>query len=183
MKATAIVVGADDNPGTTLTDLALLVGFEAVVGYQSVGAAERQAERTPLIFFLFAATEDRKRLKQVANAVRFSTSNRVRFAPMIYFADNPSLEVIRSCVNMGFDDVITLPFTRDRVVARLSRQVEHTLTYYETGTYFGPDRRGLLPEGGEKQGRGGGGQYRRLEISRDPEAGVHVLRDDLHVMV
>ena len=100
---------------------------------------------------------------------------------MIYFSENPSLEAITRCINMGFDDVITLPFTLARVAERIRRQVGRSLTYYETPGYFGPDRRDRVtsPTGGGE--RRLGGQFRRLEIVRSLSSGISVVRDENHV--
>ena len=100
-----------------------------------------------------------------------------RFSPMVYFSESPSLDAIRTCVEMGFDDVITLPFTSTRVSSRLDRLVDHTQVYFETADYLGPDR-------GVRQTRGQrGGQYRRLEIMRTAMSGVSVMRDEMQMAV
>jgi hypothetical protein len=183
MRATAFLVRSDDAPGSALGDLAHRLEFDSVRNYESVAAAAKQAQVTPLLYFLFSAVPNLKSVKPIADAIRFSRDHYVRFAPLIYFAENPSLDIIRACINMGFDDVITLPFTQARVEERLQRQLERTLVYYETATYFGPDRRGRMADEKGHHNRGTGGQYRRLEISRNPLAGVHVIRDDLHVVL
>src|SRR5262245_52270884 len=123
MKACAFVVGPDDGSGAVLKHLARQIGFDSVYLFRDIADAERQSASTPLLFFLFAAVDDLQKLKPVTAAVRSSPSQRVRFSPMIYFSESPSLEAIRSCINMGFDDVITLPFSLSRVEERLSRQV------------------------------------------------------------
>jgi CheY-like chemotaxis protein len=181
MRACAYVVSPTGRSGTALMDLAKGLGFDAVVPYQGVAAAEQQTTRTPLLFFLCAATPEMRSLKAVADAIRFFPSPGIRFSPLIYFDESPSLEVIRQCIAMGFDDVITLPFTRERVEERLLRQVDRPQVYFETPSYFGPDRRDRLESEPVHSLRGTGGQFRRLEIIRNPLRGVHVLRDDVHL--
>jgi len=177
MRACAYVVGPSDGPGAALTDLARGLGFPVVQPYAGLVAAETQAQQTPLLFFLFAASDDVGNLKPVADAIRFSPSRRIRFSPMVYFSESPLVEAIRTCVEMGFDDVLTLPFTHQRVATRLQRLVDHTQVYFETATYLGPDR-------GAQQTHGrAGGQYRRLEIIRSPARGVSVMRDEMQVAV
>jgi len=178
MRACAYVVGPPDGPGEALMDLARGLGFPVVQSYAGLAAAEAQAQQTPLLFFLFAAVEDVTGLKAVADAIRFSPSRRIRFSPMVYFSESPLVEAIRTCVDMGFDDVLTLPFTTRRVASRLERLVEHTQVYFETADYLGPDRRAQ-----RTHSPGGGGQYRRLEIIRSTARGVSVLRDDMQVAV
>lgn len=177
MRASAFVVGPPDGPGAALTDLARGLGFPVVQTYTGVAAAETQAQQTPLLFFLFAAVDEVTGLKTVADAIRFSPSRRIRFSPMVYFSESPLMEAIRTCVDMGFDDVLTLPFTQARVAGRLARLVERTQVYFETADYLGPDR------GGRRTHGQSGGQYRRLEIIRSPARGVSVMRDEMQVAV
>ncbi len=183
MKAFAYIVGADSGAGAALKELARQIGFEAVHDFRSVPAAEGQAFTTPLVYFLFAAADAPTRYKAITGSIRTSKSQRVRFAPLIYFAENPSLETIKNCIDLGFDDVITLPFTLGRVEQRLDRQVDQMLVYFETETYFGPDRRGRLGHDEGHKDRGNGGQHKRFEIMRTPAAGVSILKEDAQIVV
>jgi len=183
MKACAFVVGPPDGPGAALRDMARRLGFETVLPFGGVAQADAQAAQTPLMFFLFAAVDDPRTLRAAAEAVRFCPGRRVRFSPLIYFSESPSMAAIRQCAAMGFDDVITLPFTPSRVADRLQRQIDRTQVYFETASYFGPDRRASA--GGQEyghSGRGSGGRHRRLEIIRSIPGGVSVLRDDAQVV-
>jgi hypothetical protein len=160
-------------------DMAQAIGFESVHRYQGLARADKQAAKTPLIFFLCAPTKDVRSLKPMANALRFSPSLKLRFLPLIYFARDPSLETVKQCIAMGFDDVIALPIGGDDAGDRIARQIGSIKTYYETATYFGPDRRNRT--GGERRSTGsdhGGGKFRRIEILRNPETGVDVISDD-----
>ena len=173
MKACAYVVGPGDGPGAALLDMGRELGFPVVLPFQSVAAAEAQSQQTPLIFFLFAAVHDVRILKGVADQIRFAPARRIRFSPLLYFSESPSREAIARCIEMGFDDVITLPFTRPRLMARLTRLVDHTQVYHETSAYLGPER----------PAHRGGGQFRRLEIIRSAAIGTSVLRDEMRVGV
>lgn len=177
-KATAFIVGPSDGPGAALTDMAKHLGFEAVLPFAGVTVADQQMARTPLLYFLFAAVNDVASLKPHADALRFGASRKVRFAPLIYFSESPSLDGIRACANMGFDDVVTLPFSRERVIERLARQVNHTFPYCETPTYFGPDRRTAADKAAAERRGPGAGIHRRYEIIRSFSDGSTVLRDD-----
>ncbi len=184
MKASAFIVGPRDGAGAALMDLARAIGFDSVQRYQGAARAERQTSKTPLAFFLCAPTRDVRALKPLADAVRFSPSLKLRFLPLIYFARDPSLETVKQCVAMGFDDVIALPIGGDDASERIARQIGRIQTYYETATYFGPDRRNRM--GGPLRTTGsdhGGGQFRRIEIVRNPETGIDVISDDLQVVV
>ncbi len=178
MRAYAYVVGPEDGPGAALMDMARGLGFAGVASFTTIAQAEQQTQQTPICFFLFSATEDVASLRSTADSVRFSPSRKLRFSPLIYFAESPSVEAIRACLNMGFDDIITMPFTRRRVVERIARQVGQNLVYYETASYFGPDRRGRTTTPARDGDSRQGGQFRRLEIVRSLMNGTNVLRDD-----
>ena len=181
MKAAAYVVGPLDGPGAGLMEMAQRLEFSAVQPYAGINQAEQQASQTPICFFLFAAVPDVATLRPVAEAIRFCPSRRIRFSPLIYFSESPSVETITRCINLGFDDVITMPFSRTRVVERINRQIGRNLTYYETAGYFGPDRRGRVT-GPQQVGESRvGGQFRRLEIIRNVLTGINVVRDDLYM--
>jgi DNA-binding response OmpR family regulator len=181
MKAAAYVVGPLDGPGAALMDMARRLNFATVLPYAGVAQAEQQVSRTPVCYFLFAAVPDVAVLGSVAEAIRFCPSRRVRFSPLIYFSESPSTETITRCINMGFDDVITMPFTRQRVAERIDRQVGQSHIYYETPGYFGPDRRGRVTGPRRAAESRADGQFRRLEIVRSLMTGVNVVRDDFHM--
>lgn len=162
-------------------ELARGLGFDAVMPYSGVAAAEQQAARTPLMFFLCSAPDELRWLKAVADAIRFYPSPAVRFSPLVFFSESPSLDTIMRCIGMGFDDIITLPFTRERVEERLRRQIDKPQVYFETATYFGPDRHNRIANQPDHPHRGRGGQYRRLEIVRNAVRGIHVIKDDVHL--
>jgi hypothetical protein len=160
-------------------DLARAIGFESVQRYQGLARAEKQGAKTPLVFFLCAPARDIRTLKPMADALRFSPSLKLRFLPLIYFARDPSLDTVKQCIAMGFDDVIALPIGGDDAGDRIARQIGRIQTYYETATYFGPDRRNR--DGGARRSTGsdhGGGKFRRIEIMRNPDTGVDVISDD-----
>jgi hypothetical protein len=159
-----------------------MLKFAAVMPYAGLGAVESQANITPICYFLFAPGVELERMREIAVAIRFCPSRKVRFSPMIYFSDRTSAEAISACINLGFDDIITMPFTRQRVRDRILRQVGPSLTYYETSSYFGPDRRDRVTAPRRPAESRVGGQFRRLEIVRSVTGGVSVLRDDSYSM-
>ena len=128
-------------------------------------------------------------LMDLAQAVGFDSVQRyqglaradkqVSKTPLVFFLCAPAPGIA-----MGFDDVIALPIGGDDVSDRIARQIGRIQTYYETSTYFGPDRRNRT--GGPERGSGsdhGGGQFRRIEIVRNPETGIDVISDDMQVVL
>jgi PleD family two-component response regulator len=183
LNASVFVVGPRDGAGAALQDLARGLGFSPVERYSGLGAVEKQAHVTPLVFFFCAAVADIRTLKPMADAVRFSTSLKLRYSPLIYFTRDPSVETIKACIRMGFDDVIALPYAHGDLDERIRRQIGQTQTYFETATYFGPDRRNRTGNVRSTESDHGGGQFRRIEIIRRVETGVDVLDDDSQFVV
>ena len=178
MGAFAYVVGSQGGPGAALMDMAQGLGFSGVAPYVGIKAAEQQVQQNPICYFLFSAVDDVRSLRGIAETIRFSPGRRLRFSPLIYFAESPSLEFIGACINMGFDDVITLPFTPRRVLDRIARQVDNSFIYYETSGYFGPDRRGRETGSHHMGKQRTGGPFRRFEIIRSITNGINIVRDD-----
>ena len=183
MNASAFVVGARDGATAALQDLARAIGLMPVERYSGIGRAEKQARNTPLMYFFCAEVGDVQRLKPTADAIRFSPNPDLRFSPLIYFTRQASTETIKACIRLGFDDVIALPYTGGDLSERIFRQIGRPFTYYETANYFGPDRRNRTGNPRSADSDHGGGQFRRIEIVRNPDSGISVLRDDFQVVV
>jgi hypothetical protein len=182
MQTTAFVAGPDDAPVAVIKDLARQIGFTPVLTYRGPADLELRLQAIPLCFVLFAPVDRLNRLKPIVEAIRASQEEKARYAPLVYFSESPSLDTIKACIGIGFDDIVTIPFTLRNVRDRLTRQLDRPLTYYGTDTYFGPDRRGRLPHEEGHTLRGTGGAHRRIEIMRTAN-GIRVLHDDLQVMV
>lgn len=179
MNAYAYVVGPGDTAWQTLFDAAGNLGFAGVSDYRGISQVEQQAGETPVCYFLFSAVADLRQLRPVADAIRFSAARTIRFSPMVYCAEEPSVETIMASINMGFDDIVALPQSTSKLRERLGRQIGHNMVFYETEGYFGPDRRNRVA--GLKSNpvvNRVGGPFRRLEIVRNVLDGVSVLRDE-----
>ncbi|MGV3574242.1 MAG: hypothetical protein ACO1O4_03780 [Devosia sp.] len=179
MNAYAYVVGPGDTAWQTLFDAAGNLGFAGVSDYRGISQVEQQAGETPVCYFLFSAVADLRQLRPVADAIRFSAARTIRFSPMVYCAEEPSVETIMALINMGFDDIVALPQSTSKLRERLGRQIGHNMVFYETDGYFGPDRRNRVA--GLKSNpvvNRVGGPFRRLEIVRNLLDGVSVLRDE-----
>jgi hypothetical protein len=164
---------------STLYELAGSIGFAGVSSYRGLSQVEQQSGETPVCYFLFSAVPDIRSLRPIADAIRFSSSRGIRFSPMVYCAEDPSIETTMACINMGFDDIVALPQSASKLRDRLNRQIGQNMVFYETAGYFGPDRRNrvatLKPNPVINRV---GGPFRRLEIVRNVLDGVSVLRDD-----
>lgn len=179
MFASAFIVGPQDGPGLALKQLSTDIGFRRVEWLSDVSEAEEQAKTTPVCYFMFPSSLNEATLRQVSALVRGSRNRQVEFAPLISFCEVPSERNIRTYLNMGFDDILVPPFHAKNVKARLELQMARRIIFFETATYFGPDRRRM--EGFNADGhalRGKGGDHRRIEMVRDPNIGVKILKDE-----
>ena len=182
LHASALIVAPPGLHGALL-ETAHALGLEAARPFRSVAAAERQATRTPLVFFLFEAVDDPTAYAATVALIRASARPAIRFAPLICFARFPSLEAVRTCINTGFDDVIMLPCSRPRLRQRLLRQLDSPSHYYETASYFGPDRRNRLHDSSNHPGRGRGGPFRRFEVVRSSLTGIRIVEEEHQVVL
>ncbi len=118
----------------------------------------------------------------VRNLIRSSDDPRVRYAPIILFADDCDFEAYTHYIRLGFDDVLTLPDKREMLVARLEHQITGEHVYYQTEDYLGPDRRRMELAGHSDPRRGGEPRsYSRHTIHRSIETGAHAVRSEFLV--
>lgn len=139
MNFTTFLVGAD-GPTDALINNACQTGFDSVKPYPGLGAVERELASVPTVFFLFSPVIDIFALNEIIRPLRSCKRRDVRFSPMIYFCNHASPELIRDCIEVGFDDVVTMPFSHAYFQERLLQQLDRAITYCETGIYFGPVR-------------------------------------------
>lgn len=172
-------MGSTPNSVALIGDIATDLAFSTVRPYMGLADAERRSKATPINFYLFDYSPDfKKSVAQIAE-IRASQQLRVRFAPLICFVETPSKEAIIECVNAGFDDVLTIPWIASAIKSRLAKQVNTKLVYFETDSYFGPDRR-RFNEDARKRGQtapAAGFGFRRYEFMRNHFAGVQVMQD------
>jgi len=96
VRASAFVVGSGSTAGAGLIGLARSLGFSCVDPYSGIEIMLERAQSTPLIFVLCAAVPDVGKLKPIAKLLRSSPDFRLRFAPLIYFPPEPSIETIKA---------------------------------------------------------------------------------------
>lgn len=180
MKAYAYIVGPQDATWSRLFGIVSEIGFRGVSSYRGLSQVAQQASDTPLCYFLFSGVPNIADLRQVARDIRYAANPAVRFSPMVYCAEDLSLEATIGCINLGFDDVIALPQSEAALRTRLQRQVGKHVVFYEAAGYFGPDRRNRVSSmtRGDRPGRPGG-PFRRLEITRHVLEGISIQRDEL----
>ncbi len=180
--AGAIVVGDAGGAGEPLLATAAECGFVFVRHYDDQIPLGELVVGAVLSFFLFAEADDPRDHAPLIGEIRRNPARELAYAPLAYFTYNGSEDLIDTCVGLGFDEVIGMPLTRDRLKAGLMRQIETPQVYYETAEYFGPDRRRLSkPRLADAFLRGLSGVQaaRRIEFRRSVTTGIAILGDSL----
>ncbi len=183
MHATAFIIASQSHCNQGLMDLSLDIGFRAVLNFHNIAQAEQQVKRTPICFFLFALDHAGPRVPGISRAIRKSRNRQIMFAPIIGFTENADPRIVKACLQFGFDDILIPPFSARTVTPRLNLHLNHRVSFFETTSYFGPDRRvgqGIHKERGPHPDRGKGGDHRKVVISRNLESGVTILKDEFH---
>ncbi len=181
IKAGAVIIGDPKGSGSAVYNVAAKIGFEFVKPYANRPTLPLLVQGTPLSFILFAEVADPGVYEPLIREIRQSSSRALAFAPMAYFCESISRDIMDICVGAGFDDVISMPFMPERVRAQLMQQIEAPQVYFETSDYFGPDRRRLsAPRLADAFLRGLPllQSARRIEIRRSLTTGVAILRDE-----
>jgi hypothetical protein len=121
-------------------------------------------------------------LAAVLRSVRSSIIDDVRYAPVVLFAIDGPFEQYLGYIDMGFDDIITLPEKAAIVEQRLLAQLGTEHMYFETATYFGPDRRRMEVEPPAEHKRAASPHsHVRHFFRRDPDRGIVVARSDSYL--
>jgi DNA-binding response OmpR family regulator len=170
----ALVVGKSDSQVEFLTRTAQRCGFAFV---ESARGAPLPPARTLLRYFLIHYLLGDDALRSILPQIRRGTDE-VRFAPVIIIADDPPFERVLEYVQMGVDDVISLPEKREVLVQRLATQLYSEHMYVETADYFGPDRR-RMELGVSDSRRVGLAGHGRYFIKRNPDRGVQIVRHEI----
>jgi len=142
MDTIAYYIGADNDFLSVSNELAASIGFKEINKFTNLAQIELQTLENPVCFFLFDETQEVKSLKKIVDRIRACKRHKIRFFPLIYLCSNPSPDIIRQTLALGFDDVIIKPFNNN-IKTRLQLQIDKNIIYYETSEYFGPDRRRL----------------------------------------
>jgi len=131
---------------------------------------------THLPFFFIHSNANKALAVKTVNEVRANGDDTVRFMPIIMLTDEMSERTIRKFMTLGCDDIILFPCTAPLLAQRLRLQVDKQRDYFQTTTYFGPDRRRSGSDNDHPERRDGkGSTYRHIEIKRDIRGGVKVL--------
>ena len=171
----AIVIGRTPTQIRFLTSFANKCGFALV---EEPATGDIPSAQTLISYVLVHHKVGDDLLGAVTRAIR-GGSKEVCFSPIVVIADDCTVERIAHFVQLGVDDVITLPEKRDALIQRLGAQLWSEHLYIETESYFGPDRRRLDTKSHADERRVGLASYARFVIQRIPERGTKVVRHQI----
>jgi hypothetical protein len=157
-----------------LESLARKTGFRSAVH----GSMPSLHGERSVTFYFFHFQIGEPALGEMMTAIRTSAEATIRFAPVIILIGDSYMSDVVRYVGQGFDDIVTLPEKAATLERRFAAQINTTITYYETGSYFGPDRRRLRRPEQLEPGQGTY-RHRRYVIRRVPSSGVHLLSREL----
>jgi len=166
----AVVIGRNADQVRFLTRFAGLCGFALVEGTETGSVPDA---RTLIRFIIVHHQLGDEVLRAILASVRQGGRD-VRFSPVVVIADDCPFETVLHYVELGVDDVISLPEKREILIQRLSTQLYNDQVYVETATYFGPDRRRLQYDQGDPRRKGLAG-HGRYVIQRLPDVGTRIV--------
>lgn len=168
-----------ETPGQrkTLETLATRTGFGGIsVDEDGPGLPDRNDRRLPFFFFHCQVPSDL--LRSTLGHIRHD--DRLRFSPSILIVGKTSQSEVMHYISLGFDDIVILPEAARVLERRFNAQLSSPLSYFETATYFGPDRRRSLRLNADSAEKRKPGEHRHVRylIQRGP-LGVDILRREV----
>ena len=136
----------------------------------------------PLPFVFVDAAMPADKVRQDFAKVRAHAELQVRFLPIIVLSETRVAQTIMYYLGLGCDDIVTMPLTAAALLDRLKHQVGHVRHYFETESYFGPDRRQsefLRPPSYEARGKGDH-YFSHFTIERSLLRGISIIDTEVH---
>jgi len=136
----------------------------------------------PLPFVFVDAATPADKVRRDFATVRAHAELQVRFLPIIVLSETRAAQTIMFYLELGCDDIITMPLTAAALLGRLRRQVGHVRHYFETESYFGPDRRQnefTRPRSNDTRGRGDH-YFSHFTIERSLQRGISIIDTEVH---
>lgn len=137
----AVLFARTPAQSRNLINIASKAGFgSTTIVYGDDQDSTKGSSRHSVRFFLVHHRLSDKIKASIVMHLRRSDDDAIRYAPIVLISDDGPLDVLLRYVQLGFDDVITLPERRTIVVDRLQQQLDREVSYIETKSYLGPDR-------------------------------------------
>ncbi|AVX03266.1 hypothetical protein MXMO3_00734 [Maritalea myrionectae] len=175
-RSSAFIICANSAWTKSCNSVLSEIGFAHIEHITDAKALALVPFSRPLQFCFITPASDQNELKRVMRAIRGHNLDKHRFSPMIMLARSLSRRQIDDYIGLGMDDIVQFPCSLKFMGDRLKRQLCRPLKYFETDTYFGPDRRrDAEREVDHQERRKGEADYRQYLIQRDPFEGVRML--------
>ena len=175
----ACLVADTEAQLTTLQTMAARTGFGLTcVGLDAWRA--RGAGDPSVTFFFFHYRVHETDLAAALAEIRGQDDLNLRFSPAIAVVGECTEQDVLRFIELGFDDIVVLPEAPRILRRRFASQLNANITYFETPTYFGPDRRRAVhdPTAATRRGHGPS-EHTRYQIRRSPRDGIRVLRREI----
>jgi hypothetical protein len=166
---------------STLEKMVARTGFGQIcAGLESWRTEAPDAPPVTYFFFHYRADEDV--LESALAEIRARAELNIRFSPAIAVVGDCSEQDVLRMIDLGFDDIVVLPEAPRILRQRFAAQLDAPFTYFETSTYFGPDRRRAArdPTAAIRR-QAGPSEHVRYLIRRGPRDGIRVLRREIVV--
>lgn len=175
-RCSALIVSADGAWAKSFHTVLAEIGFGHIEQVADTTALGVMSFSRPLPFFFLSQKCPSEQFQHAMSSIRGHKKDETRFSPMIMMARGLSREQINSYISIGVDDIVQFPCSLKGMADRLKRQLGKPQKYFQTESYFGPDRRRQLDDTkSSESSRGGTSAYRSYLIQREPFRGVRVL--------
>lgn len=175
-RSSAFIICADGAWSKSSHAVLSEIGFAHIEHIAEADVLRGTSFSRPIQFCFLTPASSHIELRQSVKAIRGHKTDRHRYSPIIMLARALPRQQINDYISMGIDDIVQFPCSLKFMGDRLKRQLNRPLKYFETDSYFGPDRRRHsegMPDHQEQ--RRGEADYREYLIQRDPFKGAQVL--------
>ena len=174
-QCSAYVISSEIEWQSRLSYVLRQVGFSECIRLSSTRGI-LPLHPTHLPFLLIHSNADKQFALKSVDQVRTNGDDAIRFMPIIMLTDEQSERTIQKFLALGCDDIVLYPCTAPPLAKRLRMQILQSQKYFQTQSYFGPDRRRNETAPPHPDRRGGKGSlYQNFEIKRDVRGGVKIL--------
>jgi DNA-binding response OmpR family regulator len=152
--ARALIYAPNADIGRIQKDMLRSSGMRNVTSSAKISEITSLHATAPSSFILINEDADLDP-KDVIDVLRNSDTSSDTFVPVIFASFVCSEAVVRRCIGIGYDTVLSIPFSKIRLCKTIEKLTQHERTFVKTQTYFGPDRRqGLLGKSKSDERRG-----------------------------
>ena len=172
-RCQALTVAHGEQQTNMMLRLCRSVGFSQAADLATASFDAIDAQRVLFVLVHYEMGDEAK--QKLVTTLRRSEAIDIGFAPIILFVPDIAYEEVLRYIEMGFDDVVSLPEKSDILHSRLENQLNAEHVYVETASYIGPDRRRMELPGTTHPERRGESEYTRLLIRRVPGHGIQIV--------